>query len=337
MDTTHSAVLLSGERIDRGDVPDDEAIAQLASAQHGVVHRRQLLRLGVGRRAIDHRRACGRLRNVHPGVYAVGSDARTFHARLSAALLSLGPDSVAGELSAAALRGITPAPRGPVCAIVPRPRRWRLGVIIRRAQVPPEEIEVVAGIPATTVARTLLDLATAGIDGLPRILREAEFNGLVTDAEIEATLDRHPYLPGRRQLAQLIGRAHGRAARTRSSHEDRFLRFCAQHDLPLPEVNTVLLVGGRRYEVDFLWRDAGLVVELDDRASHGGAVAFERDRTRDRALITVGLTPMRVTPAQLAEAPHDLAEQIRAVLANRRVDFVASLSGGRGADHTMGG
>ncbi|HEY8465286.1 MAG TPA: type IV toxin-antitoxin system AbiEi family antitoxin domain-containing protein [Solirubrobacterales bacterium] len=337
MATTYATTLLSGERIERGGEPDDEAIAHVAGEQHGVVGRRQLLQLGVGRRAIEHRRAQGRLRNVYPGVYAVGHDARTFRARLSAALLSVGPDSVAGELSATALRGITPEPKGTVCVLAPAPRRRRHGVFIRRARVCLEEIEVVDGIPATTVARTLLDLAASGVEGLPRILREAEFNGLVADADIGEVLDRHPFAAGRQRLARLAGLEGRREARTRSSIEDRFLRFCVQHGLPLPEVNTVLLIEGKRFEVDFFWREAGLVVELDDRSSHGGTVAFELDRARDRALIAAGLTPMRVTTGQLRDDPARLASEIRAVLASRRIDFVASLRGGREADHAMGG
>lgn len=337
METIYDAALLSGERVERADVPDDEAIARLANRQHGVVHRRQLLRFGIGRRAIDHRRARGRLRNVYPGVYAVGHDPLTFRARLSAALLSLGPDSVAGELSATALRGITTVPSGAVCAIVPKPRRRRPGVIIRRALVTRDEIEIVDGIPATTVARTLLDLVAAGIDGLPRILREAEFNGLVTDDDLRQVLARHPFAAGRPGFARLIGLGDSRAPRTRSSNEDRFLRFCAQHGIPMPEVNTTLLIGGHSYEVDFFWREAGVVVELDDRASHGGTVAFEGDRTRDRALTAAGLTPMRLTTGQLAAAADGLAREIRAALANRRIGFVTTLRGGLGGGHTLGG
>jgi len=337
MTTTYATTLLSGERIERGEEPDDEAIARVAGEQHGVVGRRQLLQLGIGRRAIEHRRDHGRLRNVYPGVYAVGHDTRTFRARLSAALLSVGPEGVAGELSATALRGITPEPKETVCVLAPAPRRRRPGAFIRRARVCLEEIEVVDGVPATTVARTLLDLAASGIEGLPRILRQAEFNGLVTDADIAEVLERHPFAAGRQRLARLVGIEGRRTSRTRSSAEDQFLRFCVRHGLPLPEVNTVLLIDGQRYEVDFLWREAGLVVELDDRAGHGGTVAFELDRARDRALVTAGLTPMRVTTGQVRDDPARLAGEISTVLASRHIDFVASLPSGRGGDHRMGG
>ena len=67
---------------------DDQVIARLASTQHGVLSRRQLLAAGITGRQIDHRLQTGRLHAVHRGVYAVGHRPRTDLARWMAATLA---------------------------------------------------------------------------------------------------------------------------------------------------------------------------------------------------------------------------------------------------------
>lgn len=89
--------------------------------------------------------------------------------------------------------------------------------------------------------------------------------------------------------------------------------------MPRPAVNVTLELGAHRFEVDFLWRDHRLIVELDGRASHGTASAFERDRARDRALHADGWKVVRITWRQLHEAPGAVAADLRALL--RRGSF----------------
>jgi very-short-patch-repair endonuclease len=74
-----------------------------------------------------------------------------------------------------------------------------------------------------------------------------------------------------------------------------FLRLCRRHRLPQPEVNA--RVGA--YEVDFLWRDRGLIVETDGSQHHGGRDAFESDRARDAALQSQGFRVVRFTYRQV--------------------------------------
>jgi hypothetical protein len=84
----------------------DEAIAALATRQHGVVSRAQLLDLGVGAGAIKHRAGLGRLRPLHRGVYAVGHRALRREAWWMAAVLAAGPGAALSYRSAAELWGI---------------------------------------------------------------------------------------------------------------------------------------------------------------------------------------------------------------------------------------
>ena len=87
-----STRLLNGETHTRSQERDDDAIATLAFHQEGIIARKQLLEIRIGRRAISNRIRNGRLRHQHPGVYAVGHEALTFKAKTVAAALSVAPE-----------------------------------------------------------------------------------------------------------------------------------------------------------------------------------------------------------------------------------------------------
>ena len=167
------------------------------------------------------------------------------------------------------------------------------------------------GIPVTTPARTLLDLAgVAPSRDLERALAEAERRHLASRSGLAALLGRYTRRPGVRVLSALV-EAHERPAFTRSEAEDRLLRLLRKAKLPASDVN-VRLEG---FEVDFLWRDAGLVVEVDGYAFHSDRAAFEDDRRRDAKLAARGLTVIRVTWRQLADEPEAVVVRIGQALA----------------------
>ena len=148
---------MGGER--RPDNPD-RTIGRLASAQGGVVSRRQLKEHDVGSGAIDSRLALGRLVCVpgHRGVLAVGHTARGPHTALWAAHLALGPGSVVSHRSAAARLELLPGPtRVELTARTGKRRRTAL-VLHRTDWLPSSHVVKLEGLPVTTVARTLLDL-----------------------------------------------------------------------------------------------------------------------------------------------------------------------------------
>lgn len=98
--------------------------------------------------------------------------------------------------------------------------------------------------------------------------------------------------------------------RTRSDLERLFLRICRQHHIPKPEVN--IKVGP--YEVDFLWRDARLVVEVDGYRYHSNRRSFQADRARDRYLGGRGLAVMRFADEELDADPGSVAASVLARL-----------------------
>jgi very-short-patch-repair endonuclease len=96
---------------------------------------------------------------------------------------------------------------------------------------------------------------------------------------------------------------------TRSRLEERFVAILARSDLPRPHLNAGLAVRDRFFEVDCLWREQRVIVELDGMRTHGTDLAFEKDRERDRLLIADGWRVTRITWRQLRDdAPAVLAD-----------------------------
>jgi very-short-patch-repair endonuclease len=283
----------------RGKRATDLAIPALATHQHGVVSRAQLRTAGLHDRAIDRRIASGRLHPVYRGVFAVGHTDLTVKGRWMAAVLASGDDAVLSHTSAAAAWDLRPTGTGSVHVTVPGTpgRRRRAGIRLHRsAMLAAEEATVHDGIPITDPARTLIDLATL-LRGRPleQALDRSEQLGLVDFADLERRMARHPTRPGTPSLRALLSSYTVGAFVTRSEMEERFLDLCDDHALPRPEVNT--LIEGK--EVDFVWRGARLIVEVDGYAYHRSPSAFEEDRERDVVLAVAGWQVLRFTWAQV--------------------------------------
>jgi predicted transcriptional regulator of viral defense system len=169
-------LLYRGQSRTRGP---DEVISGLAARQHGVVARRQLLALGIGPKAIDHRVDRSRLHVLHRGVYAAGHTVLTQQARWMAAVLAAGPGAVLSHRSAAALWRIRHTASARIEITAPRKLHPRKNLLPHCAVLPADETTVNDGIPVTTPARTLLDLADViPPNQLDRALNEAEIRRL---------------------------------------------------------------------------------------------------------------------------------------------------------------
>ena len=294
----------------------DRAIAELATAQRGVVTRLQLLELGMEGGAIKRRVRTGRLHSLHRGVYLVGHAAEPKGAREMAAVLACGGCAVVSHRSAATQWKMLsyPATQAPVDVTLVRAHAaTRAGIRIHRArQLDRRDFRILSGLPITTPARTLLDLAAVvAPDELDRAFAKAQVRRLADAHGVEDQLERNPGRAGVRALRALIDAG---PALTRSEAERRMLRLVRDAQLPPPWVNA--RVAG--HEVDFLWREERFVVEVDGFAAHRSRRAFERDRRRDAALAASGYTVLRVTWRQLVEAPQAVVARIAAALAVRR-------------------
>jgi very-short-patch-repair endonuclease len=268
----------------------------LVHRQHGVISRRQLLELGYSRDAIKHRLACGRLRRVARGVYAMRGPDLTQLGCWMAAVLSCGPGAVLSGESAALLWGIRRWPEGPPEVTVPAGAvRCARGVAVRRRDLRERDVTRRLRIPVTSPVLTLIDLA-AGLsrDHLEAAINEADKYDLVHPDELRSALDEALPRPGIAALRQTLDRRTFRLSR--SKLERRFLPIARRVGLPKPE--TQAIVNG--FEVDFYWPNLKLVVETDGLRYHRTPAEQARDRLRDQAHTAAGLTQLRFTHAQVA-------------------------------------
>jgi very-short-patch-repair endonuclease len=224
-----------------------------------------------------------------------------------AATLACGPGSVLSRLPAGAHWQLI-RDRGVLEVTVPRNRRQRTGIAVHVAPLPPDEITIHEGIPVTTVPRTLFDLATVLSERqLERAINEAEVLRLWDELSLERLLDRHPRRPGSRAVrAALQKRAQGMTV-TKSELEDMFIELTDGAGLPRPEINAIV----EGFEVDAVFRDARLVVELDGRGTHPTVAAFERDRERDRRLVVADWHPVRITYRQMVDTRDEVIADLR--------------------------
>ena len=164
------------------------------------------------------------------------------------------------------------------------------------------------GIPVTTVARTLVDLAAVlPPDGLARACHEAGVRHRTTPADVEAVLVRCPNAPGGAGLRRVL---RGDVHVTLSKLESRFIKQLEAAGLPLPVTNRP--AGGRR--VDCRWPEHALTVELDGYRYHHSRHAWEQDRHREREARARGDEFRRYTYGDVLEQPKLMLSELRALL-----------------------
>lgn len=299
-----------------GDISAVEiAIRELAARQHGVVTRGQLLRLGLGAKAIAYRVGTGRLVRLHAGVYALGHRELRQEGVWLAAVLSCGPTAVLGFAAAGAAWNIRLSIAVRIDVVVPNDhgddrRDVRL---FHRPDLRPEECTTTRhGIPITTVERTLLDLATiVDVVALRDAFNQASVRRLLRPAALARVLDGRSGRPGVPALEALAAEyaRHGTTL-TRSIAEARMLQLCVDHGLPRPKVNRE--AHGRT--PDFRWPDRNLIVEIDSHTWHGDRLRFSTDRARNRHHVLQGATVVAYTANDLVHRPEYVADELRRLL-----------------------
>jgi very-short-patch-repair endonuclease len=285
----------------------DRLIADLADRQHGVVEHGQLIRLGLTAAAIKWRLAHGRLHHLHVGVYAVGHRKLTAAGRRLAAVLACGPGALLSHETAGDVLNIRPSASPKIHVSIPtRSGRKRPGIVIHRPRTLAEDDRMFHdGLPVTSPARTLLDLAgRLDAPSLRKAVERSARHGLL---DVSALHDR-----ASRKLRQAIADAD--VGDVRSDLESDFLALCRRHGLPRPEVNVA--VGD--HVVDFLWPEQRLVVEVDGWEFHKDRASFASDRRRDIDLTLAGLTVARLTHDDVTHAEQDAAARVRALLRGTR-------------------
>jgi len=290
-------------------------IADLASRQHGVVSRWQLIDLGATPSMIKGWLAAGRLHPLHRAVYAVGHRAISREARWLAAVLACGAGAFLSHAPGGQLLGIVPRRERPALhvSLLDRADRRPRGIITHRPRgLDRRDTTGRLGIPVTTATRTVWDLAST----LPRrptrrAFEQAEKLGTLDRVRLSALLAASPSRRGAGVIRELLAERPLPLSETRSWLEDLALVTCREHGLPLPAVNVPLL----GYEIDFLWESARFVVEADG-SSHLDPCQRDRDNERDIALARAGYLVRRYSYLAL-DRENEVAAEIAAILAER--------------------
>lgn len=306
-------------------------LAGLGRAAQGLASARQLRAAGVTRSQLSRALAAGQVLRLRPAVYALAalpprplylvtergvSPAYVAHVR--AVLLSLGPTAAARGRTAAALRGwgLLVEPARTVEVAVPHGRsHTRAGgvqVQRRRHGALTEWIPLPGSHPVqvTAAVQTAVDCAL----GLPLLEAVVACDSALRSGQVDLEeLGRAvAALPGRRDARRarqvvtlcdpLSGSVLESVYRVRAvlagidGHTSQYV-MC---DLP-----------GQHVRVDFCYREAGLVVEVDGGKWHQNPV---RDRARDNLLAALGWRVLRFSWAEVVHKPDAVMASVAAAL-----------------------
>jgi hypothetical protein len=314
-----------------GRMNTDRCVAHLAQSQHGVVTRRQALEQGLSPRVIDLRLQAGQWEPIHRGVFRLAGSDPGWPQPAMAACLAAGGDAVASYRSAAALHNLPGMARW-VEITVPPDKRVRVpGVTVHRSRLclPGDRMEVL-GIPVTSPARTVVDLA--GILPVARmrpVLDHALGERLVRRRELEELIGtlRRRGRPGLGNLDKLLQERPDSARPMQAGIEALLYRTLARYGVPLPVAQyRILLPDGRQLFVDFAYPDLGLALEADSRRWHDTSGGRERDYKRYGELVAEGWSVLPVAYWGLKADPAGTARRIQRALEARQGLWSARLS-----------
>ena len=304
-------------------LPDDDVVA-LAARQHGTFSRAQSLAMGIDDGAISRRLRGGRWLRVHPGVYILPGAPPSFERDLWAAHLAIGPHSVVSHECAAARRGLRAVPQARLVLTNRHGRHHRIpDVVVHQIDdVLDHHVEVIDGLPTTTVARTIVDCASVvSLVRLERLAEQALRERLVTTRQIHdvvADVCRRGK-PGMRAMGAALHKFGPGTVVPDSKLEAMLLAalLAGGNPAPVPQ----FAHPGRHPgvgRVDFAYPDAKVVLEADGRPWHQRIADIRRDRARDNEAARSGWLTLRFMAEELQGDPDDVGATVRDVLTSRR-------------------
>jgi very-short-patch-repair endonuclease len=310
--TTPAERRVSQSRPDKVHGRRDVLVAERAAEEWGVLSLDELRECGLGREAVRVRVRSGWLHQLYRAVYAVGHLAISHQGRFLAAVKSLGTDAVLSHFSAAALWGFVEWDERRPEVTVPRDGiARRPGIRVHRTSVlEPKDRMRHEGIPVTSPARTLVDLAAVVNYKLLRTaVRRAQSRRRVSVPQLVATIRRLGPRRGTVNLNRILATG---PAPTRTELEDVVLDLILEGGLAHPDVNRPLLLAGRRVIPDFRWPKQHVVVEADSAAWHDNPTARQDDAERQALLEAHGDRVLRVTWSQAVMKPTETLARVRA-------------------------
>jgi len=283
----------------------DVQLSVFAHRQHGAFTLSQAVSSGYSRATVRRRLETRVWQELAPRVYRVALAGEVdWIERTMAATLSVG--GAACRRSALALYGLLGPPAEPEVLVVRQARTTARAPQRSTNCLPPVDITVVDGIPATTPVRTLIDVAGRLAPVVfEDLLDSAIVQRLVNVRRLEARA-RALWAPRRNGCAvvlSLLETRHPELARAANLWEAKVLRVVRDLGLPEPRVNYRVQVGGKRRYIDLAWPDTKVAVEFDGFVPHSTRRVFDDDRVRQNHLVADRWTVFRVTKTMLDTDP----------------------------------
>jgi predicted transcriptional regulator of viral defense system len=298
----------------------DELLAGLALVQNGVFTTLQLAGVGLSTSAVHSRVRRSRLHRVHAGVYAlVPPSLLSREGRFMAAVLACGPGAVLSHRSAAALHGLRRTERVGIDVTIPGDaHRGHPGIDVHRSRtLTAADVTIVGGIPCTTIARTVLDIAEVILPRqLERVFEQAEQEEVLDFRALEEQIERNSTRVGAGRIRAMMNKYQASIGVTFSELERNFKAMIRPAGIPMPVVNHFIVLpdGEPAIRADFYWPEHRAVVETDGWRTHRTWWAFQRDRRNDQRLIFAGYPVTRLTYEQIHTEPDRLVALIRKML-----------------------
>lgn len=296
------------------------ACVRIAARQHGVLSASQAMSAGLSAPAVRRLVRAGVWKRVRPCVYALWlPEARDdrWHQRLSAASLWLGDQGAVSHRAAATvfeLDGIESAPLEVVTT--GGQQASEAGMVLHRVRVlRRDEVVIRNGIRVTAVPRTLVDLCSVSDHQAVELAFECALRRRLASIEqIAEALAGRQGAGGRWVLSSLIERFPGVA--TDSALEVIVWDILIAGGLP-PPIRQYEIRSGRGAfvaRVDLAYPEALLAIEADGREFHSSRRDWQRDRSRQNALVRLGWTVYRVTWEDANRRPARVVADVRALL-----------------------
>jgi very-short-patch-repair endonuclease len=292
----------------------------LMASQHGAAGSRQLRQLGISERAERLCVASGMWRRETDAVVVAAASPSTAHRAAMVAVLDVGEVAVAshelaawvwrlpgfrsGAVDVTTLRGTTRRRRAPVRLHEPR-------------LLLPHHVTIVDGVPVTSLARTLFDLA--GVPLHPKRMARLLDNVITQSpamagvlAETLRELARRGR-PGISLMRELLAERPPGVAVPATNLERRFEEILASAGLPAPRRQVD--VGGQAWigRVDFRDVEFPILYEVDSRRHHTGLLDAQADRVRDEAMLAAGWWEVvRICEDDIWHRPWVVVAQVRA-------------------------
>jgi hypothetical protein len=228
-----------------------------------------------------------------------------------AAVLACGPGAVLSHRSAAAVHDLRQTDRANIDVTVPgRSRRSHRGIDVHSSTtLTAADVTTVNGVPCTTVARTMFDLAeVVERRSVERAYDQAEILQLFDLRALTDQIARNPTRPAARVVKSILNEHYIGSTPTQNVLEEAFLAIARRLGLPTPRVNQWIDLGDGEPMIwaDFVWQEQRVIVETDGRRVHGTHQARERDPRRDQRAMVAGWRPMRTTWRQVMWRPWEL-------------------------------